>query len=758
MSAHLSRRSSRLSSGLAFVLAGLVGCTLITQADVGWLDVLGYLAYVGLFVTVPGVLAWRFLWTGARGTLLEHVVFGTLLGMILQLPLYLVGVALGEPRLTVLLPVAALVGSLAHHDRRSLFRPTLDPVRPLLAWTIAVGFSYAMLWETKIGWHLAPQWGKAPADPIGDQQFQLALVTELRHHVPPKMPFVAGEPLRYHWFSNEFVAAATWWTRAPDWALLDRLLLPTCIALVFGGVAAIGQRLGGRAWVGALAVAILAFVGDLSPFRWSQVRSNFDERFLAYFDPVSPSLQFSVAMLLLMSMMVLHLLHEDRPGLGRRGVVLLVGTSILLPLAKGSTPPLAVGGLACVVAMGLLLRRRVRRELVLFGLAAVILVGSQVTLFRGAPGLKVDPFHLIGFVSWNLGLSGVKGGPPVPSDLAVKLFATIGLLLSWAGAAFGVIGFARGGGWRDRRAIFLVGSGVAGIAAAFAFGHPYFAEDYFARTTAAPLAIASAWGLSRLVRDRPPGETAAILGGGFFGGFVLARVASYAAPAHRPVLTTADQHHLILVMLRPYLVIALGLLLVVGALILLIRRGALAKAPALAVVAAVVVGLGLLRVPGTITTVAHEHPVPSPPASTASIGTGGIQAATWLRDHSGTDDLLATNAHYLKPGGKDNRHFWLSAISERRVLVEGWGYTPQIDKVAVDTDANTFDQPFWDLPLLRSNDRAFTAPTTSSLRFLRQHKVRWLFVDTRFPVDLSGLRSLTDQRFHAGSYWVFELH
>lgn len=725
---------------------------MIVRADVAWIDVLGYLGYLIVFLMLPGVIAWRLLWTGGRGSLLEHAVFGTLLGVVLQLPVYMTGLALGVPRLTLLLPVGALATVAVRRDRRALLLPEVDRVSPLVAWTLAAATSYALLWETRIGWSVAPQWGKAPADPIGDQAFHLALVGELRHHASPTMPFVEGVPLHYHWFVNEFVASTSWWTHAPTWALLDRLLLPTCIALVLGAVAVLGERLGGKPWVGALAVAIMGFVGDLSPFRWSEVRSNFDERFLAYYDPVSPSLQFSVAIMLLMTMVLLHVLRA--PRIGWRDVVLLVLSAVFLPLAKGSAMPLVLGGLGCVVVVGLLRRSLRRRDLGLLGLALVVLIGAQVTVFRGVPGLVLDPLHLSGFVSWNLGLSGPFGGKPFPATTAVTAFATVGLVISWLVGASGSIGLARAGTWRDQRAVFLVGAGLAGCAAALTFGSAYLNEDYFVRTTPALFALASAWGLAVLVADRPPRQVAGILLGAGATGFLIALCASYAAPGSRPVVDAHNQNHLVAVMLRPYAVITVLVLLVVALAVVAVRRGVMRHAPALAVLLMVLVGLGLLRVPETFRAVDHAPTGANRDAAHAAIGRGGIVAATWLRDHGSADDLLATNAHYLHPGGTDNRHFWLSALAERRVLVEGWGYTPKIAE-GLDDDTTEYDRPFWDQPLLRSNDAAFTAPSPATLDFMRRHHVRWLFVDDRFPVDLPALRQVAHQRFHAGRYWVF---
>ena len=83
-----------------------------------------------------------------------------------------------------------------------------------------------------------------------------------------------------------------------------------------------------------------------------------------------------------------------------------------------------------------------------------------------------------------------------------------------------------------------------------------------------------------------------------------------------------------------------------------------------------------------------------------------VEAARWVRDNSSPDQVLATNAHCRAVGGDgvcDARSFWLSAYSERRVLVEGWLFAPRVSE--------TGEQSFWDPALLALNDEAFTAPT-----------------------------------------------
>jgi hypothetical protein len=68
-----------------------------------------------------------------------------------------------------------------------------------------------------------------------------------------------------------------------------------------------------------------------------------------------------------------------------------------------------------------------------------------------------------------------------------------------------------------------------------------------------------------------------------------------------------------------------------------------------------------------------EHPY--------SITVGTAKIAKYLQDNSDKNDLIATNRHCA--GAEENqtctaRQFALSALSERRVLLEGWSYKTKI--------------------------------------------------------------------------------
>jgi hypothetical protein len=118
---------------------------------------------------------------------------------------------------------------------------------------------------------------------------------------------------------------------------------------------------------------------------------------------------------------------------------------------------------------------------------------------------------------------------------------------------------------------------------------------------------------------------------------------------------------------------------------------------------------------------------------------------------------VATDAH-CRPGGRDGRcdarSFWVAAFTERRVLVEGWGYNARLQALGNAGGRRYTEWPFWDARKLAVNDAAFTAPTSAGLAALRRYGVRWLITD--HPAA-PALAALAPPRYQSGPVTVYEL-
>jgi hypothetical protein len=129
-----------------------------------------------------------------------------------------------------------------------------------------------------------------------------------------------------------------------------------------------------------------------------------------------------------------------------------------------------------------------------------------------------------------------------------------------------------------------------------------------------------------------------------------------------------------------------------------------------------------------------------------------VDAARWVRDHSSPNDVVATNVHCLGYYGDlcDSRSFWLSAYSERSVLVEGWGFAPRQAVLGL--------APFWNPDLLTLNDSAFTAPSDEVLRKLYDtYGVRWLVVDRGVGSESPDLTTMARKAYDNGRLAVYQL-
>lgn len=220
-------------------------------------------------------------------------------------------------------------------------------------------------------------------------------------------------------------------------------------------------------------------------------------------------------------------------------------------------------------------------------------------------------------------------------------------------------------------------------------------------------------------------------------------------------------------LLKPVVVIAVAIVLAATALLVARRWVPALHGISAALVVAAIIGLGLppsaLRLDNLRGYIARDgyRVVVKPAPGERPMPRGGIEAARWLRDHSGPNDLVATNTHCLRiyPHGRcDNRHFWISAFAERRVLVEGWGYTPQTFDESWSGKGAFFQLPYWDPELLAENDRAFTSPSAETIGVLaRKYQVRWLFVDERYDRPAPDLGKHVTLRYRSGDSTVYEV-
>ena len=102
----------------------------------------------------------------------------------------------------------------------------------------------------------------------------------------------------------------------------------------------------------------------------------------------------------------------------------------------------------------------------------------------------------------------------------------------------------------------------------------------------------------------------------------------------------------------------------------------------------------------------------------------------------------------------------VAAYAERRVVLEGWGYTAALNKTYQEGMRNAF-LPAPDQERLALNDAAFTDPSPETIRALVDaYGVDWLFVGKKYEADLEGLSEQTgliERVFRNENYVVYEV-
>lgn len=750
-SAPIAPLAAALRSGWtpAALVTSVIAALLLTSG-LSARDVVTFCLYAVLGLTVPGTLLWRLVRPRRPRPWLEDVVFGTILGYCVEIATFLVARGVGVPLLVLAWPLGMLVFATATRRGRGLWRhEETERTSAGCAWSVAAITTYLVLFVARANW-----WGSG-ADVEGlrvispDASFQLALTGEVRHHLPPQVPWLLGERLYYHWFTYVHVAATSWVTGIEPIDLLRRLSPALMMVLIVLATALIARTLSGSWRVGALGAGLLVLVH--SPAFDAAETDHFQrQEFTSQAIFGSPTQTFGTLLFCGVLFLSLELL-TDRPI--RSSWLLLVPLTVVTSGAKGTFAPMLVAAAVGVVLVAWLARSLTRTHWLLLALFVANWAAFQLLFYGGsaATGVRLGPAGTLAFVTGSIGI-------PSPTFLSpTGLAIAVVLVLLWGVRTAGMVGLLVRGGWRNPASAFLVVFVVSGVGASLFLDMTAFSQQWFVCSAQVPAAVGAACGFHRLVpvgalRDALPlAVTAALLGAcGMAVGWGFEAAA--ATPAESGLLELWDY--------------AAPFLLTVALLVLLaIVFSRLPSPLSPAVVATLVLasglaGLGLFRttqLAASLATQPWDRPASPSPAET-TVGEGGIAAARWLRENSGPGDVLATNGHMLSPGSDLPMAFWLAGYAERRVLVEGWGYTPPHNKEVLETGVGFDEVPFWDRQLLQANDVVFTHPGRSNVdRLHDSYGVDWLVVDTRFPSAPDELSKLVPPSFELGDYQIHRL-
>ncbi|MEV1170001.1 hypothetical protein [Nonomuraea sp. NPDC049784] len=717
--------------------AALVACVgaVCGRYGVALSDLALFVLYVALGLTLPGLLWIRALHRREH-PFPEELALGVALGYALEVLAYIPARAIGAPLLVVAWPLGTYALFLAVPGLRGHWRgrPRTGRAPGWWPWSLTLIVICLILWTAAefFGTH-ALIW-PAMASSYVDMPYHLALIGEVKHHMPPTTPGVAGEPLAYHWFVHAHVAAASWVTGLEPLVLLYRLAVLPMLAALAVLLGAVGRRVTGS-WAGGLAaLAGTVFVAAptlysgavASIFSWAPVQSW-----------ASPSQVFCALLFAPVVLLVIDLVDGSGPARGH-WVLLAIMMSAVAGAKATYLPLLAVGLMAVVVVETVRWRRLPRRALAVLGLALTGLALSNVLLYGGArQGLVLDPLSIVR-VTWR-NLTGAGSSAQVP------WFAVLGIaglcLLCGAITWCGVLGLAVRPRELLRTPVVLgLGMGLAGLAAFLLLGHPGLSQGYFLQAAYPYLAMVAVSGTALAIREAGLTVRSIVCAGGV--GVLTATAIRLLFDVRIPLRQGQSD----LALYLPYLALLGVVVLVVAA-----RRGG-RRTLALTIC--------LVTAAGTPAAwLARTPPDSYDGASAQDVPSGLLAAGRWLRDHSAPDDIVATNTHcrlgYENPC--DSRAYWTAALTERRVLVEGWAYAARNTDGWSPGEAMA-GRPFWDRERIRANDAVFEHPSKEAVRLLRdRYGVRWLLADERRSAPGSALGSFASPRFRSGGFGVYQV-
>ena len=710
------------------------------------LSVLWYLIAFAFVVTGPGTLVYRSL-LGSRGSWLSDLALGSATGLLLQLVFWAVSVTANKGFLmlvcaALVYAVFALVPPLRRHFMCS--GESVDVPLPV-AWALSGVYCLALVvYSGSFATAMPPaenQWYQ-------DEYWHLGNASWLLHHLTPTDMRVAGEGLTYHWFSSAHVAAQTLATGLDLNLVAGRLWTVPFYACSVVLMAVVLRQLVKSWWPGVVAALMMVTTAELK-LTWLGFPDG------GSLTVHSPSQTYSVvAMLLIFSMLITLLVHGRLPG---GGWVLLVITFFAAPGAKSSLLPVVVCGLLLASLVAVLRRKGIGAIVV----AAVMSVVAMAASFRflGAGGgdeIKLQLFSTVRHIEFYVEQVGLTSdekqfarGFLIPGQLTLVGIVTLIIIValycarySWLLAAAPTL--RRGP--KLPAAAFLLGTTIAGFAAAMLINHDGMSQLYFLRGGLVAAYLVAAWGawetwqLCRPERALRIGVAGSISGAAFI-------TLWFAVAGEVPIFK--DHPAISAVICAAVVLVPIGISQVMSRALEAPTRSAVQLFMACALIAASVV-------PGASHATLAEVPTGDPWAVTADESA----AALWMRDNTSQEDIIATNVHCSGQQSAqcgDTRSFWVSGLTQRQVLIEGWAYTPTM-RAAHGVDGRWYGaQPFKDTALHTLNQEAFTAPTAEGLRELAGRGVRWLYADKHRGEVSSQLASLATVAFDNQDVTIYKL-
>ena len=658
------------------VIAVLVTIWLVS--GVSAVQIAQFIGYELCFVALPGAAAvWALL--GRRPGVLAAVALGWPVGQALEILAFSATAAAGLRGLYALYPVVVIALSAPVIWRRrgpaADARDRPQPASARLAWaaagTISLGLVYLALMFLP---HVPLPSAQTPVSYSPDFVYQMSKIAEVLNHWPATNPGLSGVPLPYEWFVFFHMAAVTQVTHLSIPIVALRLDFAPTVLVIGCQMLFVGRAIAGAAWTGVLAIAVLLLLGPLDLTTDQRGAPAF---FVIFSDQLWSSWTFAFGVMFFLALLYLTVERlrskswRSRADLGSWVLIilLLVGAAG----AKATLLPVLLTGTALFIVVSRLTHREIPpAALVLVGLDAVVFVLTFLVLYRGgAPSTGISPLAALGRTLPVID----AGSTAIPLAIRAVLLplayvaALAGMLLPLAGILYLLRRRHRGELQRYSLCLCML---AAGIVTTNVFHQVGYSEIYFQDTGYVAGCIVAAAGLRAAWLDA----------GGAIS--ISRRTATLALAGWGVLLIAAATLTAITLRLIPSEVTMYSLLgagcvaTVVFARLLARRRGhpragllTLGLLPLVAAAAltspiqlAPTIGRVLIRDPIT--------PTLADPAAVRGLTPGLLEALDWLQQHSPVDAVIAVNNHWIDPGDRDGRYYYYSAVSERRVFIEGY--------------------------------------------------------------------------------------
>jgi hypothetical protein len=724
-------------------------------------DILRYALYWVVAVVLPGLVVSRSL-IRVRATIVEDLAVGAVTGISLEIAAWFFGVTTGLGSIARFWWVPVLVAGAAVPAlrRRVLVRiPERVPLPHSAAFAAIVGYILAGLNVNSLVF-------QAPLPPKGgntyvDMWWQLSLVQEMMKYQPPQIPQLAGVPFHYHYFANVQIASGARLSGVAPEVVTFRLWFVPVILISVGMAVTLGRALT-RSLTAGLVTAGVSYALATVSYIWASALGSMAPSPLTSTSPSQMLANIGLSACAFGAVLLLR----DRGRPSRLAVVWVVLVVLGASGDKSTIVPLLLAGTVIATGRAVFTRSWVMARRLAIGAAALLALEAVVlSVAAGTAGGKVTilgPLHFLpvfnGLVPTHE-LRAMNNGLLLDSITSVRtavyaLLATVVVLSFHTIRLAGVAGLLRRSAREHYVHWWLAGAVLAGYVAMLSVDHVGLSEVFFGIAgglLGAALTVSVLWeALGRLGAARW-----AVVVWGLLTGCFVALLVEYVVAQRTAHLGYGALDRILIPLAVVASVVAAGWLFWRRA------RRRWTRDAAWALVLAAIIGVA---VPSTATTVVVTSVRWSKPvvADGPSLVTSGEQKAMlWLRSHSGADDVVATNAYCIGVVTTKNcpaRGFWISGLSGRRVVLEGWAYTAEAEKLQ-GVGGRTYDRQPAPFPERFTLSQAvFNNSDSTALAELRtKFHVRWLVSVHRAGPTPSFPASVAPIRFDNGSVTIFEV-